>query len=77
VNYRPESPKHPEPWELDAACLNHPTPDIFHPEGLRPDLEPALAICRTCPVTNECFSEAIKTRSSGIWGGRQVLGVMQ
>lgn len=65
----PAAPKQrPGEWALSAACRGA-DPDIFFPE--RGDLaEPALVVCRRCPVRQECLDFAISNREKvGIWGG--------
>ncbi len=58
------------PWIEHAACRSHPT-DLFFPEerGVAAAAE-AIAVCRTCPVIDECLAYALENRSlSGVWGG--------
>lgn len=60
-------------WMDEAACRNMDT-SIFFPEyALRETTEPAIAVCRNCPVTSECLDHAKKVGAShGIWGGTLV-----
>lgn len=50
-------------WQEQAACIGHGA--LFFPKGESgyysspPDYEPALAICRTCPVLVECHAQAV------------------
>lgn len=58
----------PRSWREDAACRTEDTAVFF------PDSEdaagPALAICATCPVREECLEFALATRQDdGVWGG--------
>ena len=70
MTYKLGYSKEPEKWEQFAACLNHPDPDIFHPSGKESDIEPALAVCRRCPVVTECGATAAEHQLVGIWGGQ-------
>lgn len=56
-------------WHDTAACLHHPL-DLFFPTGNKPDYTAAKAICRTCPVREDCLNEALARRSTvGVFGG--------
>lgn len=63
----------PAEWMRRAACNNKPDvdPDWFHPHEF--DLAThalARAVCARCPVTTECFNDAIATRDrDGIRAG--------
>lgn len=69
----PERMRAPD-WRDDAACRNTPT-GAFFPEGHRhlskEELEAeAQEVCATCPVTGECLTYALETRSRcGVFGG--------
>jgi len=55
-------------WRARAACRNLDT-EIFFPDS-EADAGPALSVCATCPVRNECLDWAIATRQhDGVWGG--------
>ena len=55
-------------WRAGAACRNLDT-EIFFPDS-EADAGPALSVCATCPVRNECLDWAIATRQhDGVWGG--------
>ena len=64
-------------WRNAAACADPDTyvdPTWFHPEAdsitERHNIETkAKQVCATCPVTAECLTFAIVTRSEGIAGG--------
>lgn len=43
-------------------------PDLFFPTT-RDDLDEALAMCRSCPVTRQCHDFGVATASIGVWGG--------
>ncbi|MGP4085969.1 WhiB family transcriptional regulator [Streptomyces sp. KR55] len=60
-------------WRERAACL-HEDPDLFFPIGnTGPTLEQideAKAVCRRCPVVEQCLDWAIQVgQVEGIWGG--------
>lgn len=58
----------PGPWRRRGACLVVPT-EVFFP-GPGESLEPAKAVCRACPVVNECREYALGVSDlKGIWGG--------
>ncbi len=60
-------------WHTHALCRTdkHPTA-MFFPDGAgHPDWQPALEICRACPVINECLDYALEYRElEGVWGGK-------
>ena len=60
-------------WRDHAAC-RHEDPDLFYPIGTSgPTLlqtEQAKAVCRGCPVREECLRFALDTEEFiGVWGG--------
>lgn len=59
-------------WTERAACL-HADPEVFHPPiGGNPGrvhVEAAVPWCSACPVIAECYATAVRTGSTGIWGG--------
>lgn len=63
-------------WRSQASCRHHPT-DLFFPESSDiAGLRAAQAICRTCPVTDECLEAAAReemttarTAIAGVRGG--------
>ena len=62
-----------EGWRLRAAC-GHTDPDLFFPVGSTGDavahIEEAKAVCRSCPVREQCLQFAFETnQEAGIWGG--------
>ena len=59
-----------EPWEPDAACRNHPRPELWFPE--RGELaDEAKAICHGCPVRRDCLDFALRNRIKyGVWGAK-------
>jgi hypothetical protein len=61
-------------WHRAAACANAPDPELWFPVGegavAQQQTDDAKAICRTCPVAEQCLSWALETRQDvGIWGG--------
>jgi WhiB family redox-sensing transcriptional regulator len=60
-------------WRHHAACRDE-DPDLFFPIG---DSGPALlqideakAVCRRCPVTEQCWRWALESgQDFGVWGG--------
>jgi WhiB family redox-sensing transcriptional regulator len=60
-------------WRDDAACRNT-NPDLFFPVGSTgeavEETTAAIALCRRCPVREECLEFAMVTNQrDGIWGG--------
>ncbi|ALV48693.1 WhiB family transcriptional regulator [Streptomyces althioticus] len=60
-------------WRHDAACRTE-DPELFFPIGTSgPALlqtEQAKAVCRGCPVQEQCLEWALETgQSIGVWGG--------
>jgi WhiB family transcriptional regulator, redox-sensing transcriptional regulator len=60
-------------WRFEAACLEQ-DPELFFPIGdagpAVDQIETAKAICRTCPVMQECLAWALETgQDFGVWGG--------
>ncbi|GHD85877.1 WhiB family transcriptional regulator [Streptomyces naganishii] len=62
-----------ENWRDRAACRQE-DPDLFFPIGTTgPALlqtEQAKAVCRRCPVQEQCLEWAMETdQAIGVWGG--------
>ena len=56
-------------WKLDAACKDLDT-DLFFPDS-EANAGPALEVCASCPVRQQCLDFALLTRQDdGVWGGR-------
>ncbi|MEO6122017.1 MAG: WhiB family transcriptional regulator [Acidimicrobiales bacterium] len=60
-------------WRVEAACRDL-DPDLFFPVGSTgaalDEIASATALCRSCPVREQCLDFAMKTnQESGIWGG--------
>lgn len=76
MSYSPTSlPRNPD-WRDDAECRRadcNIDPELFHPAGTTgpwiAQIEEAQAVCRTCPVMQQCAQWALDNRESGIWGG--------
>jgi WhiB family redox-sensing transcriptional regulator len=63
------------PWQLSAACRGMETAAFFPPvedqRARRRDVNGAKAVCRGCPVIDQCLGHALRTREPyGVWGGR-------
>lgn len=63
----------PTAWMADAACRGM-DPDLFFPEGRGADtgtlVAEAKAVCRRCPVMQECRDYAVAENIvHGVWGG--------
>ncbi|MGH8937160.1 MAG: WhiB family transcriptional regulator [Acidimicrobiia bacterium] len=55
-------------WMERAACRGM-DPALFFPLSDE-EAEAGLAVCRTCPVREECLEYALEARERyGIWGG--------
>jgi WhiB family redox-sensing transcriptional regulator len=58
----------PYDWMSEAACQGVDS-DLFFPER-GDDLSGAKAVCRQCPVREDCLEHALVNREHyGIWGG--------
>jgi WhiB family redox-sensing transcriptional regulator len=60
-------------WRHDAACRDA-DPELFFPIGntgpALVQIEQAKAICRNCPVMDECLRWALDSgQEAGVWGG--------
>lgn len=63
-----------EHWSAEAACHDHPEPDLWYPtagQGGTDDIGviEALHICATCDVRERCLEYALTHNEPGIWGG--------
>ena len=57
-----------QPWVRQAVCTQT-DPDLFFSDSAS-QIKQAKAICRRCPVREECLSHALETREEfGVWGG--------
>lgn len=55
-------------WVKRAACAADP--DAMFPSSNGDDIENAKAVCRTCPVVQNCGQWALDNRiHDGVWGG--------
>lgn len=62
-----------EDWRRQAVCREE-EPDLFFPAGNTGpyvlQIEEAKAVCRRCPVMDQCLQWALDTgQDSGVWGG--------
>ena len=55
-------------WE-QGACHGLPTEWWFPERGRQIMIPVAVAICRGCPIQQECLDWALKHERTGIWGG--------
>lgn len=60
-------------WRHQAVCREE-DPELFFPKGYDGPwaliIEQAKAVCRRCPVIDECGQWALETgQESGVWGG--------
>lgn len=60
-------------WRHRALCRDG-DPELFFPIGntgpALSQIEEAKAVCRRCPVTQDCLSWALETgQDAGVWGG--------
>lgn len=62
-------------WQMRAACRNLDNTMFFHPERERGSAKTdrerrAKAICRSCPVIEQCLRHALRVDEPyGVWGG--------
>lgn len=63
----------PGRWVMNPAraCAGHPTENFFPAHGSSKQAQAARAVCRGCPVVDECREYAIAGGPFvlGIWGG--------
>ncbi len=60
-------------WHSQAACRAHPELSWFPERGDPPEaIDAARAVCRTCPVAEECRDFGLR-EGHGLWGGLTVL----
>lgn len=69
---RRRATQHPPTWHQQAACRNHPDPDLWFPTtGQTTRTQHATTICATCPVQHACADHAHRNQEMfGIWGGQ-------
>jgi WhiB family redox-sensing transcriptional regulator len=62
-------------WQMEGSCRGADSSTFFHPHGERGPARArreanAKAICRACPVLEQCRTHALTVREPyGIWGG--------
>ncbi len=58
------------PWRRQAACVGTDTHLFFPGPGDSDSVAAAKAVCRACPVLDDCAAYALGRRDlDGIWGG--------
>lgn len=60
-------------WRHSAVCKDE-DPELFFPIGntgpAALQIEEAKAVCRVCPVREQCLAWALETgQDAGVWGG--------
>jgi WhiB family redox-sensing transcriptional regulator len=59
-------------WRHKAECRKE-DPELFFPVGTSgpalAQIVKAKAVCRRCPVSQECLAWALASGQDGIWGG--------
>jgi len=59
-------------WRHKAVCRDE-DPELFFPIGnsgpAKNQAENAKAVCRRCPVIEECLAHALSGEDFGVWGG--------
>ena len=62
-------------WQAAGSCRGMDSDAFFHPpqeraKGRRRRISAAKAVCKACPVIQQCLDHALETREPyGIWGG--------
>jgi WhiB family redox-sensing transcriptional regulator len=59
-------------WMALGACVGSGVdfvPKVPRPGRTSPAEEAAIAVCRTCPVIDECLAFALEHGEVGVWGG--------
>ena len=57
-------------WMDDAACQGRSDIDFFPEDNYNLTSRPAIELCRTCPVKDDCLEFAVENHIQyGIWGG--------
>lgn len=62
-------------WQMQAACRNMDSAVFFHPDRERGSAkrrrdQRAKAVCRSCPVIEQCLRHALQVQEPyGVWGG--------
>ena len=58
----------PTRWMAEGNCRNYPPATFFPSDGVGVDR--ARAICKGCPVGDQCLEYALEERiEHGVWGG--------
>lgn len=57
-------------WQTQGLCIEDPELFEYSPNTNRRQLSEARAMCRACPVTDDCLEWAQRTKEpGGIWAG--------
>jgi WhiB family redox-sensing transcriptional regulator len=57
-------------WMDEAACRNMKDVNFFPEEAFNSEAPKAVAVCRRCPVREDCLEFAVENHIQyGIWGG--------
>ena len=57
-------------WMEEALCRGRNDVDFFPEEGYKAKAPKAVAICKVCPVQQDCLEFAVENHIQyGIWGG--------
>jgi WhiB family redox-sensing transcriptional regulator len=57
-------------WREQAACRNHPFPDVFFSDAHDVQRYTIREWCSECPVRTQCLLEALDNDQQwGTWGG--------
>lgn len=73
-------PKAPMRWQDRALCRGTADPRCYDRLDRQPTLvevkrvQQGMKSCRKCPVIAECLAFGIKCRTSGVYGGRYLVG---
>jgi WhiB family redox-sensing transcriptional regulator len=54
-------------WHSQAACRGMQHINFYPVRG--ENAAPALAICATCTVQDECLAQGVRNNERGVWGG--------
>jgi WhiB family redox-sensing transcriptional regulator len=55
-------------WTERAACAGEDL-NMFFPDTPNNRASAAKAVCKTCPVINDCLRFALENYEQGVWGG--------
>lgn len=63
-----------EDWATYAACIGKPQEWFFYKQENSVSIQKAKAVCKDCPVREDCLTEGLIARINGymvdgVWGG--------